>query len=553
MANMPNSTEGNDSYLIDAKSNLGPYLLELKKELNPIVYDGLRNWIKHWTTVVSSSIKGVCKTRNDQLSILAQYQQQGIDKIEGQSSTKLYFELINPGPIVSELRDACSIIEELVSGYHAFMCSLKKDSFVGPVVGRYHLPNEVIRGILESSLSPIDRPIKNLMHLRDGILNHKDVLRSVSKARLLKKGVQVATSATTRSFGIPFGGLAAKAILGIFMDTESPPYKSLQKVSRMYTEFCDSLDESNESIMLTTLYALASIYGGLLIRTEDDLNSVGRTIVGIDFECGKISIGLTDSAKQEYRKWARGSYKVIRRFKKKRDIVSLINASEAAISMSLQDCLLAQVHGRSRSVSCVVDFSSLRAIALNMEADSLWNCGQWDEACMLYGRLISGVSISCEKHQYRLWRSRHEFLYLAGLRLAIHATMLNEALKLDYLFVLPRFVAYTLTRLAHGSWDTSALGENLSDATIISGVTIYNYAKHRQFDVGLEDTIDRASVEIMEELYKETLESRNADCRFVLSLIGSKSLKSISSDSDFVNWMNEQALYKRLQGNINLN
>ena len=84
------------------------------------------------------------------------------------------------------------------------------------------------------------------------------------------------------------------------MDTSSKVDASTERVGNTFEEFRASFVAGMEAVDTNVLYTLVSLYGGLLLRLEQDLNALGKSLFTVDLDSGGVQIGLSPQALEEF-------------------------------------------------------------------------------------------------------------------------------------------------------------------------------------------------------------------------------------------------------------
>ena len=317
--------------------------------------------------------------------------------------------------------------------------------------------------------------------------------------------------------------------------------ESVERVEDTFEGFRASFVAAMEAVDTNVRYTLVSLYGGFLLRLEQDLNALGKGLTSIDLDTGELQIGLSPKALEEFNAWAHSSLEQLRSLRRDEQWGRLGDAADKALRLTIANPLRTNVVGDSDETAYTVEFARMRAVAINRVAEIAWRKGKTKEACDLYRHLLSGTNVAWERIQEGEDTPEDEALHTAGLRLAIAATNNRGQANPDDLAVLPAFVAQATARfVAPELRFMNAPGEGVTGTTILTATTIAAYADEHKHDLRLAERMP-AVVQRNGGLDQWTqLLQQGGSASFVLQLVDKETRSAHAEESKFLTWLLER-------------
>ena len=529
-------------YLDNAPTELEAFDNELQSGLSPQIYNYLSNWIKANASNATEPIWNVVGSRCEHLEALANQAEKKETKEQEQERIRNYFQNVNPGPITQELQRAC-VLDTVWDSYSSNLSRLAHSPEVGPITQRYHLPKEVVTALCSACMAPL-RPALNVLGVHAKQLQaHSELLQSLAEGQGLRTGLGIAASVAGSLLLGPLGAIGAGLLTGAATDPASKVNASAEQVGDTFEEFRDSFVAAMEMVDTNVRYTLVSLYGGLLLRLEQDLNALGKRLAAIDLDAGEVQIELSSKALEEFDTWARSSLEQLRSLERDGQWGRLGDAADKALRLTIAEPLRTNVVGTDNETAYTVEFARMRAVAINRVADIAWREGKIKEACDLYRHLISGTNVAWEHIQEGEETPEYEVLHTAGLRLAIAATSSNGGqADPDDLAVLPAFVAQATARFVASEPWIGAPGEGVAGATILTAKTIAAYADEHGHDLRLADRMP-AVVQRNGGLdeWTQLVQQGTVPASFVLHLVDEETCAAHAEESKFLAWLSKRA------------
>lgn len=524
----------------NAPAELEAFANELQDSLPPRIYNYLGDWIGANADEHTAPIWNVVGNRCERLAALANQASKKEKKEEQQARIQNYFHNVNPGPIAQELQRAC-VLATVWDNYNSSLSRFAQSPEVGSIARRYHLPKEVVTSLCGACMAPL-RPALDDLGVHAGQMQaHSELLASLSEGQGTRTGVGVAATVAGGILLGPLGAIGGRLLAGAVTDPTSKVNESVERVEDTFEGFRASFVAAMEAVDTNVRYTLVSLYGGFLLRLEQDLNALGKGLTAIDLDTGDLQIGLSPKALEEFNAWARSSLEQLRSLRRDEQWGRLGDAADKALRLTIANPLRTNVVGDSDETAYTVEFARMRAVAINRVAEIAWRKGKTKEACDLYRHLLSGTNVAWERIQEGEDTPEDEALHTAGLRLAIAATNNRGQANPDDLAVLPAFVAQATARfVAPELRFMNALGEGVTGTTILTATTIAAYADEHKHDLRLAERMP-AVVQRNGGLDQWTqLLQQGGSASFVLQLVDKETRSAHAEESKFLTWLLER-------------
>lgn len=530
----------------NAPAELEAFANELQDNLSPHIYNYLEDWIGTNAPNVTEPIWKVVGDRCERLAVLAEQASKKEKKEQIQARIRSYFHNVNPGLIAQELQRAC-VLTTVWDSYNNSLSRFAQSPEIGPIAQRYHMPKEVVTSLCGACMAPL-RPALDTLGIHAGQMQaHSELLQSLSEGQGTRTGVGVAATVAGGLLLGPLGAIGGRLLAGAVTDTTSKVDESAERVEDTFEGFRASFVSAMEAVDTNVCYTLVSLYGGFLLRLEQDLNALGKRLTGIDFDTGEVQIGLSPKALEEFDTWARSSLEQLHSLKGDEHWGRLGDAADKALRLTISNPLRTDVVGDGDSTAYTVEFARMRAVAINRVADIAWREGKTKEACDLYRHLLSGTNVAWERTQEGEETPEGEVIHTAGLRLAIAATSNNRGqANLDDLAVLPAFVAQATARFVAPEPRISAPGEGVTGATILTATTIAAYADEYKYDLRLADRMpDVVQRNGGLDQWTQLLQQGGMATSFILHLVDKETRSAHAEESKFLTWLLERVAWEK--------
>ena len=394
-------------YLDNAPTELEAYDNELQSGLSPQIYNYLSEWIKANAPNATEPIWNVVGSRCEHLEALANQTEKKETKEQVQKRIQSYFQNVNPGPITQELQRAC-VLDTVWDSYNSSLSRFAHSPEIGPIIQRYHLPKEVVTALCSACMAPLRPALDTLGIHAKQMQAHGELLQSLAEGQGLRTGLGIAASVAGTLLLGPLGAIGAGLLTGAATDPTSKVDASAEKVGDTFEEFRAAFVTAMDMVDTNVWYTLISLYGGLLLRLEQDLNALGKSLAAINFDTGEVQIELSSKALEEFDAWARSSLEQLHSLEREGQWGRLGDAADKALRLTITDPLRTNVVGTDNETAYTVEFARMRAVAINRVADIAWREGKIKEACDLYRHLrVRTWRGSVSKKEKRHQRTRY--------------------------------------------------------------------------------------------------------------------------------------------------
>lgn len=519
-------------HIENAPSEIEVLSRELQSSLNPQVYKQLSEWIKITKKNVIEPIREIVEKRYRHILTLARHMNRSREKEQMRSYMRDFFQSIEPRSIAVEIRETCKP-DRFLRIYEETLSQLEKSRQIGILVHRYHLPREIVSFLWNTCMKPLKSAFEALGVHSNQMKAHIELLQNLSKQKGIRIAINIASSIIGGVLLGPFGRIGARLLAQSITDPSSKIDESFQRVNETFENFRSSFSSAMERVDTNVLYIMLSLYGGLLLRIERDLNALGKSLLSVDLHTGEIQIGLSPKALEEFNAWAQATLQKLETLKAQEKWWILGDAADKALRFTIADPYRASVVEKNSTTAYAVEFARMRAIAINKVADTAWRMGKIEDACNLYRHLLTSTSVAWERTNQRKQGSPDESLYVAGLRLAIAATLIDKGqVNIDDLALLPASVAQIITRLSDAG-SPRVPGEGLSETTILLAKIIAIYAKEQGIDLRIKDNIPD---------YWTTISKRKrVSISEIYDLVDEYTRTAYKETSRFLTWLAERA------------
>jgi hypothetical protein len=462
--------------LADPAAELEEFDGRLREELPPHLYDAVARWVNEACPAASAPLWNAVGQRCEKLGALAEQAEGKESAEEGQARIQQYFQTVNPGPIAQDLQRSAKL-HSFTTHYHRAVRTLADDPVVGPVVRRYLVPDEVLRGLAAACAAPLQSCMDALGCHANQMKAHADLLRSLQESKGLKTGVGVAATIAGGLLLGPLGAVAARALTGAAMDPSERINESAERVGSTFEQFRAHFVAAMEQVDTNVLAVYLSLYGGLLLRVQEDLAVLGRSLAWLDFGTGGAVAGLSELEHGRFVEWASSSLTRMEDLARSRDWLALGDAADKALRLTLADSMQVNIVDEDE-VAFVVRFARHRATALNAVADVAWQSCKYADASRLYRHLLEETNVAWEcdlgpGEPTPSWNPA-----IAGWRLALAATAEPPVAGAEEaVLVLPDYVAQALFRFNSERPFDSAPGEMLSGLSAMVAATLVRFSE----------------------------------------------------------------------------
>lgn len=451
---------------------------EFQENLQRRVTTALHRWVEEEATQAVAELRQIVENREQFWETWSSQveKQKGVPTQEQQ---KAIFSTLAPGPLVIELRTAAQFHKRLADTYEHKLRRLQAHPSLGPLVRRYHLPAAAVSALAMGCNRKLKPALQALHNHAKQIKAHQALIRTVVAERRAQAGVTLVASIVGSMFFGPLGGLGARALVNTEDNAEARLETSSNLIWETMNAFVDQLRQGIDGVAAGVHHVLLALYGGLVLRLEKDLNSVGRSLVGVSFVRGNLRIGLNATAQRAFSQWAENTLQGFEGLRGAKEWGKLGDAADKALRTTIAEPLHSRVLAEDGFSSYAVLFARARVTALNLAANEMWSEGRVDTACALYRHLYSGSSIAWLSFLATEPDLDGAWMHVGGLRLALAATSPRLASTKDSaggIFDLETLVVFVAIYGARSKKRDSCLpGEGIDADTEVTALAIDAY------------------------------------------------------------------------------
>ncbi|MDG5787074.1 ankyrin repeat domain-containing protein [Evansella sp. AB-P1] len=234
--------------------------------------------------------------------VLSRLHDEETSKSERNGLMKEYFRLIHPKTFVSHLNTGLDVTE-LKKEYHTFHTSMTENSSFPSLFTRYKAANEIFniyQGLLYEKTKDT---LRNLQLHAEQMNSHFVLLEDLGKKRGDKQLFQLGAGLLGSFAAGPLGGLVSRNIIKSFSNDEAYINHSLNEVSKSWNKVINAYRKLLQELRDCYEAINSSLYGGFLLKVQEDLKSLGYEIRYFDAFKGSLSIGVIDSEEKRIKSW----------------------------------------------------------------------------------------------------------------------------------------------------------------------------------------------------------------------------------------------------------
>lgn len=289
-----------------AEEDMRRWELDLRYKLPGPVVEEIIALANLRTNEKFDQIIGVLSERYDQLKRLYEKFAAVKDQNEYRECLKRFFELVHPRDVLTELK-AVLTFPEIRTNYELFIEQCASRPY-GEVFARYRWNEEVYVRLEAGILTHSKRLMEPLEKHARQIADHVDLLEDMKDSAVGKGIIKIGSRVAGSLLAGPIGSLAARGLTSLFMedDREKIP-ASLERVEAQWNAFSDTLDEFIRETRVIYRYVLLTLYGGTLLKVQEDLHARQLRITDINLLDHDFLLELTEEETQRVLDWAESS------------------------------------------------------------------------------------------------------------------------------------------------------------------------------------------------------------------------------------------------------
>lgn len=291
-----------DHFFKDSQLEYQNIALDLQKRLNTDVSKEVIAFVQVKTNEAMEQVWEKLKNRYDELSKLDESLPNKPTKEDKSRYIKAFFMLTDPKEVSKDLKAALKF-NELEKEYLKFIKQLKTQEH-GELFKRYIYPTQFFNTLRHSILHHINLLIDSLKSYTDAIQEHievLDIIRQESKDKAFIKG---GAALLGMFIGIPFAGAGVGALMG---NDQTKIDNSINSVFNQWNTYHEDFNKFLKTLEDNYRLAMMTIYGGTILRVNDQLNVYNYTFETMALLSGDYSLTITQQERASTQKWVENS------------------------------------------------------------------------------------------------------------------------------------------------------------------------------------------------------------------------------------------------------
>ncbi|MGF2614538.1 SH3 domain-containing protein [Rossellomorea vietnamensis] len=288
-----------ESYFINANYEYHQMVQDLQQCLNPEVSSEVIALVQKMTDEAMTGVWDRLQQRYEQLRELEDSFPEKPEKEDQSNYLKEFFRLTDPGMVAADLKQALNF-DSLEEEYREFIGSMSTQEY-GEIFKRYTYPAHFFNGLKAAVLHHIDQLTSALKTYAEIIGQHAILLDSIHQGNKDKAFIKGGASLLGMLIGIPFAGAGVGALMG--GNDETRINGSLNKVFGNWNTYVDHFNEFLGSLEENYQLAMMTIYGGTILRVNDQLEALHFTFEEMALLSCNYSLTLTKKERKDTREW----------------------------------------------------------------------------------------------------------------------------------------------------------------------------------------------------------------------------------------------------------
>ncbi|WP_158593264.1 SH3 domain-containing protein [Planomicrobium sp. Y74] len=281
---------------------------DLKKRLLLDVHEEIIAYVQVKTDEAMDKVWGRLKKRYVAVSELDETMPKKPTAEDRSHYLKEFFKLTNPEAVSKDLQEALKF-DKMEVEYKEFIKQMKLQEY-GELFVRYLYPSNFFNSLKRSILTHIDKLVASLKRFTDAIAEHAWTLDDIRKENKENAFIRGGASVLGMLVGIPFAGAGIGALMG--NSSKERVQNSLQHVFDGWNKYIDDFNWFYRTLETNYRLAMMTIYGGTLLRVNDQLGTFNYTFESMALLSCKYSVTLTEKERRDTEKWLDESTRCIK-------------------------------------------------------------------------------------------------------------------------------------------------------------------------------------------------------------------------------------------------
>lgn len=438
----------------DAETELIGLQEQIRKRLDSQAVSELEAWIQAQRNRLMNPLAELIDLRVKVAEMLREAAESKDIGLRDRVQTHL--ETMHPKTFAEELR-GLSKFKQMWEEYERVVSGLGETP-VGKMAARYSFPQQVVQVMCGHCSAPFTTISESLKEHARQVKTHTENLGKISDDKI-GKGLGAATKVVS-SIGVSLiAGAAGVNPVAMFKTKsrassemgssvagwyyESKVNKSIGQVDASFSNLQSAYTEAFSEVDTRVKLALTTLYGGMMVRVEDDLNRLERSVESVDFSSSRVLIGLHKSGRERLRTWYSDAVQSINQLEKEDRWYEAAAAAESALKVCLSDPNYVREVDED-GIAYPIRFARRRARAINKLGHAAWQNQQYTDAARLYSRLFTGPQVAWEVEaaasSVNVWKSGWRYTIVASSSLGQNEGVNDLTLFVQYIYgILTRF------------------------------------------------------------------------------------------------------------------
>lgn len=272
---------------------------DLNKRLLPDVREEIIAYVQVKTDEAMDKVWGRLKKRYVAVSELDDTMPKKPTAEDRSRYLKEFFKLTNPEAVSKDLQEALKF-DKMEVEYNEFINQMKFQEY-GELFARYLYPSNFFNSLKRSILIHVDKLVASLKRFTDAIAEHAWTLDDIQKENKENAFIRGGASVLGMLVGIPFAGAGIGALMG--NSSKERVQNSLQHVFDGWNKYIDDFNWFYKTLETNYRLAMMTIYGGTLLRVNDQLGTFNYTFESMALLSCNYSVTLTEKERRDTEKW----------------------------------------------------------------------------------------------------------------------------------------------------------------------------------------------------------------------------------------------------------
>jgi hypothetical protein len=318
-----------DSYFINANYEYHKMSQDLQQRLKPDVSAEVMALIHKKTDEAMEEVWTRLQRRYEKLQELEDSFPEKPTKEDHSLYLKEFFRLTDPGVVSADLKEALKF-DFIEREYRQFIDKMSAQEY-GEIFKRYTYPSHFFNGLKAAILHHIQQLTSALKTYAEMIGKHAILLDSINQGKKGKAFIKGGASLVGMLVGIPFAGAGVGALMG--GNDETRINDSLNKVFKNWNIYIDRFNEFLSSLEENYRLAMMTIYGGTILRVNDQLGALHFTFEQMALLSCHYTLTITDKERKDTKKWIEETTAGIRELIKRKSWREAIKVSKELLQI----------------------------------------------------------------------------------------------------------------------------------------------------------------------------------------------------------------------------